>query len=53
MAAINALGSYLGSVRQRKAIIRSLAYHLPVLLLSLLMVYPILWMFASSFKGPA
>lgn len=53
MAAINVLRSYVGSARQRKAIIRSLAYHLPVLLLSLLMVYPILWMFASSFKGPA
>src|SRR5512136_581152 len=53
MAVSNKLESYVGSPKRRKAIVRSAAYHLPVILLSFLMVYPILWMFASSFKGPA
>jgi len=53
MAAINALESSVSRAKRRKARIRTMAYHLPVLLLSLLMIYPILWMFASSFKSSA
>jgi multiple sugar transport system permease protein len=53
MAVTDTLKSYVGSPKRRKAIFGSMAYHLPVILLSFLMVYPILWMFASSFKGPA
>ena len=53
MTVIRALQSCAGSAKRRKAIFGSVAYHLPVILLSFLMVYPILWMFASSFKGPA
>ena len=53
MAVIRTLQSYVDSARRRKAILASVAYHLPVILLSLLMIYPILWMLASSFKGPA
>jgi multiple sugar transport system permease protein len=53
MAAIHALELSVSSKRQRKKIIATVAYHLPVILLSLLMIYPILWMFASSFKSSA
>jgi multiple sugar transport system permease protein len=53
MATINALLSRVGGTGRRKTIVSDIMYHLPVLILSLLMVYPILWMFASSFKGPA
>jgi len=53
MAVTNMLKSYMGSPKQGKTILRSVAYHLPVIVLSFLMIYPILWMFASSFKGPA
>jgi multiple sugar transport system permease protein len=53
MAAINALLSRAGGTGRRKIVIRGIMYHLPVVILSLLMIYPILWMFASSFKSPA
>ena len=38
--------------QRRKAFIRSCVYHGSVGLLGFLMIYPILWMFASSLKGP-
>jgi multiple sugar transport system permease protein len=53
MAVISTLKSYAGSTKRRNAILGSAAYHLPVIVLSFLMIYPILWMVASSFKGPA
>ena len=53
MAAIHALELSVSSGRRRKKIIAAVAYHLPAILLSLLMIYPILWMFASSFKSSA
>ena len=53
MAVINAPLARAGGTGRQKTIIRGIMYHLPVLILSLLMIYPILWMFASSFKGPA
>ena len=37
---------------QRKAFIRSLSYHGSVGLLGFIMIYPILWLFATSLKGP-
>jgi len=52
MAAVNALKLSMSNARQRKVLLSSLAYHLPVIILSFIMIYPILWMFASSFKGP-
>jgi ABC-type maltose transport system permease subunit len=53
MAAITVPGLRVSNASQRKAIVKSIAYHAPTLILSLLMIYPILWMFASSFKVPA
>src|SRR5512136_3312890 len=53
MAAINAPLSREAGTGRQKTIIRGIMYHLPVLILSLLMIYPILWMVASSFKSPA
>ena len=38
--------------QRRKTFIRSCVYHGSVGLLGFLMIYPILWMFASSLKGP-
>ncbi len=38
--------------QRRKVFIRSCVYHGSVGLLGFLMIYPILWMFASSLKGP-
>ncbi len=41
---------------QRKAqreFARSVLYHLVIMALGLVMVYPLLWLFASSFKGPS
>ena len=37
---------------QRKAFIRSFIYHGSVGLLGFIMIYPILWLFAASLKGP-
>ncbi len=53
MAAINMPLARGAGTKQRKTILRGIMYHLPVLILSLLMIYPILWMAASSFKSPA
>lgn len=36
----------------RKLLLRTIAYHAGVGVLGFLMIYPILWMFASSLKGP-
>ncbi|GAK53264.1 transporter [Candidatus Moduliflexus flocculans] len=38
--------------QRRKTFLRSCVYHGSVGLLGFLMIYPILWMFASSLKGP-
>ncbi len=53
MAAINAPLAREDGTGQRKTIIGGIMYHLPVLILGFLMIYPILWMVASSFKDPA
>ena len=53
MAATKALLAREGGPGRQKTIIGGIMYHLPVLILSLLMIYPILWMVASSFKSPA
>jgi multiple sugar transport system permease protein len=52
MVTAHALASRATSPRQLKSLTKSVAYHLPVILLSFVMLYPILWMFASSLKGP-
>jgi multiple sugar transport system permease protein len=39
--------------KKQKEGIRSVVYHVLVGLACLLMIYPILWLFASSFKGPS
>lgn len=52
MAVVNALATRMSNAKQRNAILKSTAYHLPVIVLSFMMIYPILWMFASSLKGP-
>lgn len=53
MVAANALKGGAKRARAIQAVARSIMYHLPVALLSFVMLYPILWMFASSFKGPS
>jgi multiple sugar transport system permease protein len=42
-----------GAARRRRDRIRSVVYHAGVAGLGFAMLYPILWLFASSFKGPA
>ena len=37
---------------KKRALIRSFIYHGSIFALSFLMIYPILWLFASSFKAP-
>lgn len=39
--------------RQRKKVWNSVLYHVGVGLFGLLMLYPVFWLFASSFKGPS
>jgi multiple sugar transport system permease protein len=39
--------------KQQRAFVRSVLYHLIVSILGLAMIYPLLWLFASSFKGPS
>ena len=39
--------------KKRKEILHSVIYHFSVCLLGLFMLYPLLWMFASSLKEPA
>jgi multiple sugar transport system permease protein len=43
------------TISRRKAvsILRGSAYHLGVIALGFVMLYPLLWLFASSFKGPS
>jgi multiple sugar transport system permease protein len=41
------------SARGRKELLRTLVYHGGVAALGFVMLYPILWLFASSFKGPS
>lgn len=38
---------------QRPKLLKNMAYHLPVILGCFVMIYPILWMAASSLKSPA
>jgi multiple sugar transport system permease protein len=40
-----------GTSRKRNPVLPAVIYHLGVILLSFLMIYPILWMFASSLKA--
>lgn len=49
---VNATPSRLGSFIQKRSTRKSLVYHVVTLLVSLVMVYPILWLFSSSLKGP-
>ena len=37
--------------RRQREIARSIVYHLAVMALGFVMIYPLLWLFASSFKG--
>jgi multiple sugar transport system permease protein len=41
------------SAQAQRKMSRTLLYHFLVALTSFIMLYPILWLFASSFKGPA
>jgi ABC-type glycerol-3-phosphate transport system permease component len=41
------------AARGRQELPRTLLYHAGVAALGFVMLYPILWLFASSFKGPA
>ena len=50
MVTADTLISRTSQVRWSK-LLKDVAYHLPVILLSFVMVYPILWMFASSLKS--
>lgn len=39
--------------KKQKEFVRSTGYHLAVAALGFVMLYPLLWLFAGSFKGPA
>jgi multiple sugar transport system permease protein len=40
-------------IHRQKQALRSAVYHVGVVLFCLVMIYPILWLFASSLKGPS
>ncbi len=42
-----------GSDRDRKKVVTSIIYHSVAIVGGFIMIYPILWMFASSLKGPS
>ena len=42
-----------GSTSRRRELLRTVVYHAAVGALGFVMLYPILWLFASSFKGPS
>jgi multiple sugar transport system permease protein len=39
--------------RKRHDLLRTVIYHASIIALGFVMIYPILWLFASSFKGPS
>lgn len=49
---LDATDQVLHRRRQRRRTARSVAYHLGVGLFGLLMLYPVMWLFASALKGP-
>jgi multiple sugar transport system permease protein len=53
MAISRPLASSVGLTKKQKDRFRSLVYHLLVAGFCLVMIYPILWLFASSLKGPS
>ena len=56
MAIPTAISAYRASHNRNKAIqnaIKSVVFHGTVIALSFVMMYPLLWMLASSFKGPS
>ena len=48
-----AAASPVGRSGRRRDRLRTLIYHGAVAALGFVMLYPILWLFASSFKGPS
>lgn len=50
---MSAVHAKLARSRRQREVSRGLAYHLGVIALGFLMLYPLLWMFGSSFKGPS
>lgn len=50
---MSAVYAKLARSRQLREVSRGLAYHLGVIALGFLMLYPLLWMFGSSLKGPS
>lgn len=54
MATVNSLSpTSIGSSRRFRVKASDLLYHIPVILCCFVMIYPILWMVASSLKGPS
>jgi multiple sugar transport system permease protein len=53
MAQRQKLSSPERRAKQQRLLLRSVIYHAVVLGFSYVMIYPVLWLFASSFKGPA
>jgi multiple sugar transport system permease protein len=54
MATPTAISAYRASRNKRiQSAIRGVAFHAIVIALSFVMIYPLLWMLASSFKGPS
>jgi multiple sugar transport system permease protein len=51
MATITAIPAYRARHKLRSTI-KNVAFHAAVIALGFLMIYPLLWMLASSFKGP-
>lgn len=53
IAITTVIPAYRASRKQIHSAIRSAAFHLAVIALGFVMIYPLLWLLASSFKGPA
>jgi multiple sugar transport system permease protein len=53
MAQVQALPAFAHRSKKRKELIRTVIYHSAIIGLGFVMIYPILWLFASSFKGPS
>jgi multiple sugar transport system permease protein len=53
MATLTATPAYPVRRQRRPEAIRGIAFHTAVVALGFVMIYPLLWMLASSFKGPS